>query len=447
MKKLSFKQGMLPLDGLDFSKDRVLSGERILEIFTPKIVVLPLLQHLGTPASILVEKGEEVCAGQMIGKPTSPMSVPIHASISGTVYDISSIRLPSGIRCDAVFIRNDLKKRFDPSISRRVDPTSLTPRDLRRLLVMSGIVGMGGEGVPTAVKCTRAAFAGVNILYVNCLQSEPYLVCDIHLIREQTDRLVHGAAALGGVCRVKKIVFCIEDKWVQEIDILRTSLARIRKEYPDRVLDMLVFKSRFPQGYDRLLMQAIYHVEIPMKYSIEEAVGAVVFNAATCTAFWDVAEKNMPCISRIITISGDTMTEKNVLVPIGSLVSDVIERIPGTASCQRIVLGGSLTGVALSNLDTPIIKTTQGITLVRKSHNYSYPCIHCGACVTACPVGLLPYLANRLIDLADTKSLANENIEQCISCGACSYVCPSGIELSAHIARAAHRTRKAGKVL
>ncbi len=447
MKKLAFKKGFLPIDGLDFSRGRALSQERVLEQFNPKEVLIPMHQNIGTPSVPIVRAGSPVSIGQMIARPTSHISTPLHASISGTVTAIESIRLPNGVKCDAVRIQNDLKRRLDESVQKRPFPEKLSPKDLRRLLLFSGIIGMGGDGFPAAAKCLRAVNAGVNTLYVNGLQSEPYLTCDIHLMREHADRVILGAVALGCICKVQKIVFCLQDTWRQEIDTMTGALERYRPNYPDRELSLLVFKARFPQGYERLLINAIYQVELTQEQHPEESVGAVVFNVSTCAAFWEKVEKNLPCTSRIITISGDAGAERNIQVPIGTLVSELLDRMPGMGSCKRIVIGGALTGVAITNLNTPILKTTQGITLIRRENPPRAACIHCGSCVEACPAGLLPNVCERLIEVSDNDALSRENIEQCISCGACSYVCPAGIELSAQIARAAHHHRtEAGKV-
>jgi len=444
MKKLSFKKGLLPIDGLDFSRGRALAQERVLEHFTPREVIIPMQQHIGTPASPAVREGAAVSIGQMIGRPTSRLSAPVHASISGTVTAVETIRLPNGIACQAVRIQNDLKRRQAPSVEKRPFPERLSPRDLKRLLLFSGIVGMGGEGYPAAAKCMRAEQAGADTLYINGLQSEPYLTCDIHQMREHAEKVIQGAMALSGACRVQKVVFCLQDKWVQEIDTMENAIQKFRPIYQDRDLSMRIFKARFPQGYEKLLIKALYEVELTEKQTPEETVGAVIFNVSTCAAFWDMVEKNLPCTSRVVTIAGDATAERNVLAPIGTTVAELLDRTPGIGSCRRIVMGGALTGVAITDLHTPILKTTQGIALIKKDNPQRMACIHCGACVEACPVGLLPYLCNRLIERSDTRALLSENIDKCISCGACSYACPSGIELAARIVRAAQKMRTEG---
>lgn len=432
------------MDGLAFAGEKDFPREPVLEIFTPKDIVLPMLQHIGTPAEPIVSVGDKVTIGQLIGKPTSPLCAPVHSGISGTVTDISEITLPNYTRCQAVTIHNDLKRTLHSSVRPRIAPETLSPSDLMRLLEYSGVVGMGGNGYPTAAKCRRAEITGVETILINACQSEPYLSSDIHLLREQTDRVLGGASALAGLCRAKRVVFCLQDKWSIELKALQQSLDKYRTQFPDRAFGIRVFRSRFPQGYQKLLIKALYNVELASGQIPEETTGVLVLNASTCAAFWDMVEKNMPMTTRVISIFGDTTYGHNILVPIGTKVKELLERVPGTASAQRIVWGGALTGVAIEDLNVPIIKTTAGISIINSANPPKTSCIKCGNCVDACPVGLLPYLCSRLTEMEESDALNAEGIENCIACGACSFVCPAGLDLSVNIARAAHRARNGG---
>ncbi len=442
MKKLSFKTGFMPKDGLDFVHQRKFMREALLEVCSPREVTIPMKQHTGTPCDPVVSVGDDVAMGDLIGVPADMNGVPVHASISGTVTKIDMIRLPNKISCKAVTIKNDLRRRVSSKIQPRKDTSRLSLSDLSKLLWQSGICGMGGEGVPAYTKCVRAEKMGVDTLLVNCTQSEPFLSCDLHHIRVNATKVLQGAMALSGVCRVKKVVFCIEDMWEDEISALQIAVDKAKERYMDRRIEIKLFKTRFPQGCQQLLIKALYGVEIPLGKEPEEIVKAVLFNASTCFAFSEMVEKNQPLTSRIVTISGDTITGHNVLVPIGTSVEEILERVPGAHSAQRIAWGGAMTGVAINSLKVPIIKTTTAITIIRKFEPPRMNCIHCGACVGACPVGLSPYILNRLIELGQTEQMEAESVEQCIACGACSYVCPAGIELSTNIAKAAHRVRR-----
>lgn len=453
MKKLSFKRGVLPADGLSFKNSRNQTQERVLEHFSPKEVLIPVLQHMGTPAIPMVKAGDSVCIGQMIARPSSPMSAAVHASISGTVLTVKNWRLPNGRNCEAIHIQNDLKRRMDPAVQNRPHPETLTSKALTRLLLLSGIVGMGGEGFPTAAKCLRAARLQVKTILVNGLACEPHLTCDAHLMREHAHRVVLGALALSGIVHAQQIIFCIEDKWAAELETMALAVAQLESQYPDRQLSVLVFKSRFPQGYEGLLIKALYGIELVHPQIPEMEVGAVVFNVSTCAAFGDQLEKNLPCTSRVVTLSSNSSSPRNILVPIGTRVSELLAHVPGAGTSERIAMGGALTGVAITDTSQPILKTTQGITLIRNQSWTKTRCIQCGSCVSACPMGLEPHLLAQLITSnspreSSTKDiLIKEQIETCISCGACSYVCPSRIELASLIARSAHRLRKERSLL
>jgi len=305
---------------------------------------------------------------------------------------------------------------------------------------------MGGEGYPTYAKCLRAQAFGVRTLVVNVTQSEPFLACDLHIVRTTADKVLFGAAALAGATGAKRIVFCIEDAWNEEIISIQNAIAKIRDQYIDRSFGIKVFRSRFPQGCQQLLMKALFDVEISPDQLPEVACKTVIFNTSTCYAVSEMIERNQPLTSRVVTISGDTMTGHNVVVPIGTTVDELLERVPGAHSAQRVVWGGAMTGVALHDLKVPIIKTTTAISVIRGYEPALTPCIHCGACTHACPVGLEPNYINRFIEMGASEALASESIQACIACGACSYVCPAGIALSTNIAKAAYRIRKRGSI-
>ena len=441
MKKFSFVKGLLPADGLDFSGFHTsFLEERAMEVFLPKEVILPMIQHRGAAAEVAVRVGEYVRVGQVVGRPADSFGTPVHAGVSGRVTKMMILRLPDGRRCAAVCVESDGKRAPYPFVKKTDGSSHLTPKDLMQLLYKSGIVGMGGDGEPTFFKCQRAIFAGADTLYVNGLQSEPYLTCDSYQLREYSEKVIQGAVALASVLKVNKIRFCIQDKWVREITAMYSALESCGDTFPDRDMELLLFRSRYPQGYERLLGQAVYGGEIDRSKTFEEQYQAVVLNVSTCCAFADVIEKNQPCVSRIITLSVNDAESKNILVPIGTPVSEILAAVPEKKNA-RVILGGSLTGIPLTDTYFPILKMTSGITIMEEFDGASTECIRCGACAEACPVKLIPYLAESCILRENKKVLGKMPMERCISCGSCSYVCPSRRDLSFHIARYAHSKR------
>ena len=52
-------------------------------------VKLLMRQHIGAPACPVVKAGDMVEAGQMVAEPGKGLSLPVHASISGSVTDVT----------------------------------------------------------------------------------------------------------------------------------------------------------------------------------------------------------------------------------------------------------------------------------------------------------------------------------------------------------------------
>lgn len=85
-------------------------------------------------------------------------------------------------------------------------------------------------------------------------------------------------------------------------------------------------------------------------------------------------------------------------------------------------------GKAISNLDAPIPKGCSGILILNETHAHrseTSSCIRCGKCVSACPMGLEPYLLAKLSENHLFEKAEKELITACLECGCCAYSCPS----------------------
>lgn len=444
MKKYSFVNGPLPADGLDFVGFHTsFSEEQSMEVFLPKEVIIPLLQHRGAPSECLVKKGDYVQIGQPVGRAAPPLGAQIHASISGEVTSIEQIFLPDGRPTKAVRIESDAKRRYAPFVNQESPERTYTPGEIFRLLFSCGIVGMGGEGYPAHYRYQYARKCKVKTLFISGLQCEPYMICDSHHLRENGKKVVKGALTLAEAIGAKKVVICIQDKWVREITSMYTVLEEREPKKNDRQVRIAIFRSRYPQGYEKLIAEAYFGVPADLKRSVEEQFQATVCNVSTCVAIADMIEKNLPCVSRVITLAGEMIGKKNILTPIGTKLSEILSPISGIKDA-RIVFGGMLTGVPVENPDMPVLKTTSGIMVLQDRSEEEMPCIRCGSCEIACPVGMIPYLCEQAA-LHDKKDMAQRmHIDRCISCGACSYVCPSRHPLSLRISR--YKNEKPGKI-
>ncbi len=381
--KFSFYKSLLFDNALDFSGRSSFMKEIMLEKIYPTRIILPMKQHYGSPCIPVVKKGDHVLIGQCVGMPPEgSLGAPVHSGISGNVTDIRQIELPDTTKCEAVFISSDRKRTHHPSIRPRSD-FNVSATNVTGMIKEAGIVGMGGEGIPTWAKITRARKSGVDCILVNCLQSEPYATSDLLRITDYADYLIMGAVALAGAVGVTTIEFLISEKKTTEITALQSAMERTQGRYSGYAFNIRYFKERFPQGYYRLVAKALWDKNLEPGQTLEETCKAVMFNC----------------------------------------------------SMDRIILGNALTGIALKDPDNiPVMKTTPAVTVIRDMEGVSSHCMHCGSCSRACPMEIYPSVLKQLIDRGMNEKAENEGIGKCIACGACSYVCPSRIDLTSTIA-------------
>lgn len=435
-RRYSFNKRLITDNALDFSKRSSFVREVMLEKVYPTRLIVPMLQHYGVPAVPTVDVGEYVTIGQCIGAPEpGSFSVPIHSGISGTVTDIRDVFLPNGVKCRAVCIESDRKRTYHPSINPRSN-VQISASEFMGIVKNAGIVGMGGEGIPTIAKINRARAEGVNEVLVNCLQSEPYSYSDFLRITDSADYIVMGAVALAGAVGVHRIRFLVSSKNGQEITALQAAMQRTAGEYSGYSFDFALFKSRFPQGYYRMVAKALYGKILGENDTLESTCHAVLFNCSTVFACWNAVADGLPLMSRVLTVTGEDGMGHNVLAPIGTPVSELLDSVNGKLETNNTIVWGScLTGLVMNDPDnTPIIKTTSAVTIVRDADVHEYPCIHCGSCIEDCPMELEPGIVTMLIRQGRYDEADQEGARKCISCGACAYVCPSGLPLTSTIA-------------
>ena len=439
----SFYKGFFSGDVLNFSKRSPFVREIMLEQINPSRVILPMKMHYGVPAVPTVKEGDLVKVGQCVGIPYSKsFSSPVHTGISGRVTDIRDITLPNGIKTPAVFINNDMKRTRLDSLKSR-GSIDLSAQQTIGVIRDAGICGMGGEGIPTYAKLNRARNYAVNELLVNCLQSEPYSTCDLMAIVEYPDYVVLGALACARACGATRVRFLISLGRKTERSALENSIRKAKDSFKDLKLEVVLFRERFPQGYYRLVAKALYGKQLEMSDTLEQTCGAVLFNCSTMLACWEALSDNIPMMNRIISVSGNESGGHNMLVPIGTPVSEVLtSAYESTKTESRVIWGNCLTGIEIEDPEnTPIIKMTSVISIVRKTEIPTTPCIHCGLCSECCPMGLSPNIVYEMLVQGLTQKAAEEGARDCISCGSCSYICPSGINLATSIARFANEGR------
>ena len=421
---LSFRHGVHPPENKDIT-----SGIASKRFPFPKEVILPLSQHIGTPANALVKPGDRVERGDVIAEAAGFISSTVHASAAGTVKSIELWPHPNGSMAPSIRITvdpNSSQMRRNRIVPRWQDVKDV---DLSKEIARAGIVGLGGAAFPSHVKLNPPKDQPVELLLINGCECEPYLTSDHRVMLEQPDKVYTGIRIALKALGISRAVIGIEANKPDAIEMMR-------KTKPDD-LDVTVqpLQVKYPQGAEKMLIKAVMGREVPSG-ALPSAIGAMVQNVATAANVAAVFETGHPLIERIITVTGRGIRKPgNWKIPFGTKLRDVIEHCGGlTEDAAEIVFGGPMMGLGQANLDVPILKANGGILILSKDEckrQDIMPCIRCGKCLDACPVFLNPQLMGALAKAERYEELeAEANLKDCMLCGCCSFVCPSNIPLS-----------------
>lgn len=406
----------------------------------PEQVIIPLSQHIGAPATPVVQKGDTVKAGQLIAQATGFVSANIHSSVSGTVVAIDNITDATGLSKPAITIKvegDEWEEGIDRS-EKIEHNINLSKEEIVKAIAAAGIVGMGGASFPTQVKLTPPPGNKAEFLIINGAECEPYLTADHRIMLEKGEEIIIGVQILMKAIDVKKAIIGIENN-------KKDAIAHLQK-IADKVLGVEIcpLKMKYPQGGEKQLIQATVGRAVPSG-ALPIAVGAVVQNAGTALAVYEAVMKHKPLVERIVTITGKSVKNPgNYLCRIGTPVSKLIEAAGGMPEdTAKVIGGGPMMGRAMVNIDSPVMKGTSGILLVNDKEAARRPvrnCIRCSKCVSACPMGLEPYLLAKLSTLNMLERLEEEKVMDCIECGSCSFTCPSARPLLDYIRLGKART-------
>lgn len=407
--------------------DSKLSAAKAIEtIDLPEKAIIPLGQHIGAPATPVVEKGAHVLVGQLIAKATGFMSANIHSPYSGTIEKIDVAKDAWGMPCPSIFI-NVEGDEWDNSIDRStvVERTcKYTPEEIIQKVQEAGIVGLGGACFPTHVKLGVKAPAHADVLIVNGVECEPYLTCDHRLMLEHGEELMVGITLLMKAIRVERAIIGIE---ANKPDVVK-ALQELAIRYFG--VEVCPLKMHYPQGGEKQLIDACIGRQVASG-ALPISVGAVVDNVATCFAVYEAVQKHKPLIDRVLTVTGDDVKNPcNLRVRFGTPLSMLIEKAGGLPEGQdyKIIAGGPMMGRAFSNIDSPTSKRTSGILILpeRKAlRGAEENCVRCGKCISACPMGLEPYLISNLTEMKMWDEVEHAHVMDCIECGCCLYTCPA----------------------
>lgn len=422
-----------PNGGVHPPENKLTAGCPIQYLAVPESVAIPVSQHLGAPASIIVKKGDTVKTGQLIAESKGFVSSNIHSSVSGKVNKIDSIIDTTGYKQTAVFIDVAGDEWVD-TIDRSeeiITDIKLTSAEIIKRCLDSGIVGLGGATFPSHVKMSIPAGKKCDVLIINGVECEPYLTSDHRLMLERGEEILIGVSILMKALKVTRALIGIENNKPDAID----HITKLVSDYQG--ITVYPLKVKYPQGAEKQLIKALIDREVPSG-RLPLDVNCVVHNVGTAYAVYSAVQKNKPLFERVVTITGKSLSKPgNYVVRIGTPVRRLIEAAGGMPEdTGKIVSGGPMMGKSLINTEVPIVKGTSGIILFPISESERMeknPCIRCAKCVSVCPINLEPFLLMSLSEKGLLERAERERITDCMECGSCSYICPAGRPLLDYI--------------
>ncbi len=392
----------------------------------PEQVIIPMSMHIGAPAEPVVQKGDAVKVGTLIGKAGGFVSANIYSSVSGTVKEVSpAFHMVNGAVCKAVVITADGEQAVDPAC---VPPEVTDKKSLLAAIQACGLVGVGGAGFPTHVKLAADT---IDTLIINGAECEPYLSTDTREMLECSDTIVSGISAVMEHCGIGHCIIGIEGNKPECIKLLSS----LTEKMPG--VEVKELPMRYPQGAEKTLIETCTGREVPQlteagKPGLPADCGCVIMNVTSVSTLGKYMKTGLPLVSKRLTVEGDAIAKpQNIEVPIGALYRDVVEACGGIkegVTLGKVIFGGPMMGGASPGMDFPVLKQNNGLILFSKekaSIPEPGPCIRCGRCITACPMGLEPVHIAEAFEQKDYDRLEKCNVDLCVACGSCTYACPA----------------------
>lgn len=430
MFKAGFAGGVHPPDRKETTR-----GVAIARGPMPDTLVVPLSQHLGAPCQPLVQRGDRVQRGQVIGDVDALVSAPVHSPVDGDVVAVAQHALVSGQRMLCVEIACDIETDLDSVIP--VDTAESVPATVRA----AGVVGLGGATFPTAVKLTPPRDTAVHTVILNGCECEPYLTCDHRVMLEHPREVLEGARIMRDAVGATRVVIGIEANKPDAVEALRA--------HAGDDVELLVVPTRYPQGAEKQLIHTVLAAEVPHG-KLPAVTGALVQNVGTAVAVARAIRERRPLVERVVTVTGNVVRPGNYLTLLGTSIGDLIAYAGGFAGeVGRVIAGGPMTGAGVADLGAPVTKGTSGIVVldpgdVAPAVHGDQPCIRCGRCSEACPMMLQPFSLGIYANKRMWDRTVKLHALDCIECGCCSYVCPTSRPLVQLIRLAKHAQLERG---
>ena len=421
----TFKGGVHPYDGKDLAKD-----QPIRRIKPKEILVYPLSQHIGAPASPIVAVGDTVLRGQKIAEAGGFVSAPVFASVSGTVKAIEPRHVATGDLVNSIIIENDGEMK-ETDFHGVEDVASLSKEQIIEKVKEAGVVGMGGAGFPTHVKLSPKEPDKIEFIIANCAECEPYLTADYRRMLENPEELIGGMKIVLRLFDHAKGILGVEDNKPDCIQKLK----ELTKD--EERIEVMPLKTKYPQGGERQLIYATTGRSINSKMLPADA-GCIVDNVETLVAINRAVKEGKPVMDRIFTVTGDAVANPgNFEYCIGMSYAEILEEAGGfKEDPEKMISGGPMMGFAVFSLEIPTTKTSSSLLCLKKddvSASEVTACINCGHCVSVCPEQIVPSRLAKMSQFHDSESFEKWNGMECIECGSCSYICPAKRPLAQYI--------------
>jgi len=431
----TFHKGGIHPDGM-----KTADAGRVKTIGLPERLFIPLSQHIGKPAVAIVKPGDEVEALQLIARADGFVSAPIHAPVTGKIEKIDTIADAQGNPVKAIILKPDADALFPAPCGKCRTPEdveSLSADEIVSIVAGSGITGMGGAAFPTAVKLTPPKGCIVDTVAINGAECEPCLTCDETLMRLYPAEILAGARLLKKAVGAGRILVGIENNKLKAIEAMRNAASGFED------IQIVPLVTKYPQGGEKQLIAALTGREVPSG-KLPADVGVVVDNVATARAVYQAVYQGRPLVDRIVTLTTGGDSDGNYLLPIGMPIADLLTKT-GSRAGEKILAGGPMMGRAISRPEAPVVKGFSGLTTrkyIESTRRKETHCIRCGGCVDVCPMGLEPYLLEKLSHNARWEDMVRKNALDCIECGSCQWKCPSNKPLLDYIRLGKFNIRK-----
>ena len=417
------------IGGVHPAENKLSAASPIRKAQLPKQAVFSMFQHIGAPAKPVVKKGDEVKVGTLLAEAGGFVSAPVYSSVSGKVSKVDVALDASGTRRPAIYVDvegDEWEDGIDRSetLVRLSDRPELDAKTIVEKIKNAGIVGLGGATFPCHVKLTPPPGCKAECVIINAVECEPYLTADHRLMLEHADEILVGVELIMKAVDVKRGYIGIENNKPDAIRLMTEKAAA------HEGIEVVPLKVKYPQGGEKQLIDAVIGRQVPAPPAIPINVGAVVQNVGTAFAIYEAVMKNKPLIERIITVTGKSVKQpSNLLARLGTPFQQLVDECGGVPEdTGKIIGGGPMMGKALISLEVPMTKGSSGLLLMTDEESRRtapQPCIRCAKCVSACPMGLEPYLLSKISEKQLWDKAEAEDITSCIECGSCQFTCPS----------------------